>query len=75
MERLEFEFPQGQEFSPLRDVQTGSGFYPTSYPVGKGALFSSVVKQPRREDDHSPPAIAEVKKIWIYTSTPIAFMA
>jgi hypothetical protein len=23
-----------------------------------------------READHSPPANAEVKKIWIYTSTP-----
>jgi hypothetical protein len=28
------------------------------------------------EADHSPPASAEVKKIWIYTSTPpYAFMA
>jgi hypothetical protein len=28
------------------------------------------VKRPRREADHSPPTSAEVKKIWIYTSTP-----
>jgi hypothetical protein len=29
-----------------------------------------------READHSPPASAEIKKIWIYTSTPpYAFMA
>jgi hypothetical protein len=28
-----------------------------------------------REPDHSPPASAEVKKMWIYTSTPsYAFM-
>jgi hypothetical protein len=28
------------------------------------------------EADHSPPTSAEVKKIWIYTSTPpYAFMA
>jgi hypothetical protein len=28
------------------------------------------------EADHSPPASAEVKKMWIYTSTPpYAFMA
>jgi hypothetical protein len=28
------------------------------------------------EADHSPPANAEVKKMWIYTSThPYAFMA
>jgi hypothetical protein len=35
-----------------------------------GAL-SPGVKWPRREVDHSPPTSAEVKKIWIYTSTPI----
>jgi hypothetical protein len=28
------------------------------------------VKQPGHEADHSPPAGAEVKKMWIYTSTP-----
>jgi hypothetical protein len=27
------------------------------------------VKRPRHEADHSPPASAEVKKMWIYTST------
>jgi hypothetical protein len=35
----------------------------------RGAL-SPVVKQPGREADHSPPTSAEVKKMWIYTSTP-----
>jgi hypothetical protein len=31
---------------------------------------------PGREADHSPPASAEVKKMWLYTSTPpYAFMA
>jgi hypothetical protein len=40
-----------------------------------GAL-SRGVKRPGREADHSPPASAEVKKTWIYTSTPpYAFMA
>jgi hypothetical protein len=34
-----------------------------------GAL-SPGVKQPGRETDQSPPASAEVKKMWIYTSTP-----
>jgi hypothetical protein len=39
-----------------------------------GAL-SLGVKRPRSEADHSPPASAEVKKMWIYTSTPpYAFM-
>jgi hypothetical protein len=33
------------------------------------------VKRQGREADHSPPASAEVKKMWIYTSTlPYAFM-
>jgi hypothetical protein len=36
---------------------------------------SPEVKRPGNEADHSPPASAEVKKIWIYTSTPLyAFM-
>jgi hypothetical protein len=40
-----------------------------------GAL-SLGIKRPGREADHSPPASAEVKKIWIYTSTPpYAFIA
>jgi hypothetical protein len=29
------------------------------------------VKRPGREADHSPPTSAEVKKMWIYTSTPL----
>jgi hypothetical protein len=38
--------------------------------------LSPGVKRPEREIDHSPPASAEVKKMWIYTSTPpYAFMA
>jgi hypothetical protein len=41
----------------------------------RGSL-SPRVKRPRREADYSPPASAEVKKMWIYTSTPqYAFMA
>jgi hypothetical protein len=28
------------------------------------------VKPPRREADDSPPTFTEVKKMWIYTSTP-----
>jgi hypothetical protein len=35
-----------------------------------GAL-SLGVKRPGREVDHSPPTSAEVKKMWIYTSTPV----
>jgi hypothetical protein len=59
-----------QEFSLLHVVQTGgSGAHPASYPIRLG------VKRPERETDHSPPASAKVKKMWIYTSTPpYAFM-
>jgi hypothetical protein len=39
-------------------------------------VFSSGVKRPGCEADHSLPASAEVKKMWIYTSTTsYAFMA
>jgi hypothetical protein len=63
-ERSERESWQGQEFSLLYVVQTGSGVHPTSYTMGTG------VKRPEREADHSPPTSAEAKKMWIYTSTP-----
>jgi hypothetical protein len=43
----------------------------TQPPVqwASGAL-SPGVKRPGHEVDHSPPTSAEVKKVWIYTSTP-----
>jgi hypothetical protein len=50
---------------------------PIQLPIqwGSGAL-SLRVKQPGREADHSPPTSGEIKKIWIYTSTPpYVFMA
>jgi hypothetical protein len=38
--------------------------------------LSSELKRPGREADHSPPTGAEVKQIWIYTTTSSqAFMA
>jgi hypothetical protein len=61
--------------SLLHVVQTGSGVNPTSYPMGTEGSFQGV-KRPGNEADHSSPAIAEVKKIWIYISTPpYVFMA
>jgi hypothetical protein len=44
---------------------------PTQLPIQwvPGALYLGV-KRPGREADQSPPASAEVKKIWINTSTP-----
>jgi hypothetical protein len=50
-------------------IQTGSGVHPTSYPMGTGGS-SPGVKRPGREADHSPPASAEVQKMWICTSIP-----
>jgi hypothetical protein len=42
--------------------------------MGTGGSFSGV-KQAGRDADYSPPISAEVKKMWIYTSTPTyAFM-
>jgi hypothetical protein len=56
-------------------VQTGSGVHPTSYKMGTGCSFLRVKRQ-GREADRSPPTSAEVKKMWLYTSTPIyVFMA
>jgi hypothetical protein len=48
----------------------------TQHPIQwvPGALLPSV-KRPGREADHSPPASAELKKMWIYISAPpYAFM-
>jgi hypothetical protein len=70
----EFESRQGQEFSLLQVVQTSPGAHPASYPMIPGAL-SPGVERPGHKADHSPPASAEVKKMWLYTSTPpYAFM-
>jgi hypothetical protein len=37
--------------------------------MGTGGSFPGVKRQ-GREADHSSPISAEVKKMWIYTSTP-----
>jgi hypothetical protein len=65
----------GAKICLIHVVQTGPGVHPTSYQLGTGAL-SPGVKRKGREADRSPPASAEVKKTWIYTSTPpYVFMA
>jgi hypothetical protein len=59
----------------LHVVQTGSGAHRASYPIGTVDSFPGIKRQ-GPEADHSPPASAEVKKMWIYTSAPpYAFMA
>jgi hypothetical protein len=63
------------KISLLHVVQTGSGVHPTSYLMGTVAL-SPGVKRPGHEADDSSPTSAEIKKMWVYTSTPpYAFMA
>jgi hypothetical protein len=47
-------------FSLRHRVQTGSGDYPASQPMGTGDL-SSGVERPGRESDHSPIYSAKVK--------------
>jgi hypothetical protein len=67
--------PVGQEFSLLHVVQMALGPIQPSIEWVQWSL-SQGVKRPGREDDHSPPTIAEVKKTWVYTSTPpYVFMA
>jgi hypothetical protein len=64
-----FQSRYGQEFSLLHVVQTGPGVHPASYPMGTGDSFPGA-KWKEREVDHSPSTIAEVKRTWLYTSTP-----
>jgi hypothetical protein len=74
-EGSDFYTRQGPNIFPLHVVQIGSGTHPASYPMGTGVSFTGV-KRLGREADYSPPTNAEVKKMWIYTSTlPYAFMA
>jgi hypothetical protein len=49
-----------KDFSPLHNIQSGSGTHPASYPVGTGAV-SPEVKRPGCEADQSPPSSADVK--------------
>jgi hypothetical protein len=70
--RLRAGLPKGQSSSRGR-VQEFS--VSSRLPLGStqwvpGAL-SPGVERPGREADHSLPTSAEVKKMWIYTSTPI----
>jgi hypothetical protein len=55
---------------PSHVLQASSGVDPAPYPMGTGGSF------PGGKADHSTPAGAEVKKMWIHTSTPsYAFLA
>jgi hypothetical protein len=53
-------FPTGaRDFSLLRNVHTGSGAHPASYPMGSVGCFPGVKRQ-GREADFSPPSTVEV---------------
>jgi hypothetical protein len=57
--------------SPRPDLESTQP--PIQWILGAASL---AVKRLELEAEHSPPTSAEVKKIWIYTSTPpYAFMA
>jgi hypothetical protein len=63
------ESQDGQNFSPLHIIQTDPGAHPPG-------AFSPGIKSPGHEADHSPATSAEVKNMWICTSThPYIFMA
>jgi hypothetical protein len=53
-------------FSPVSRPTLGSTQPPVQWVPG---ALSPLVKRPEHEDNHSPPTSAEVKKMWIYTST------
>jgi hypothetical protein len=53
----------------LHIFQTGFGVHPAPYPVETEGVLSLGAKRLGREAKHSPPTRAEVKKMWIYTST------
>jgi hypothetical protein len=74
--------PWGQSSSPVmvRNFHLSISSTPaleSTQPIQRvSGAFSLGEKPPGREADHSPPTSAEVKKTWVYTSTPpYAFMA
>jgi hypothetical protein len=69
--------PRGRSSSPGRGknflISTSSR--PVLGPTEPPIQWVPRVMRPGREADHSPPTSAEVKKTWLYTSTPpYAFM-
>jgi hypothetical protein len=53
--------------------QSGTSANPTSSPMNTEVPFPRTKRQ-GREADHAPPSNAEIKKTWINTSTPPAFV-
>jgi hypothetical protein len=59
----------GKMFLFSKNVQTGSGIHPASYPMGTWSL-SSWVKRAKRKADQSLPFSAEVKNEKRYSAAP-----
>jgi hypothetical protein len=62
--------PRGRISSPGRVKNFLFSTSSRSAPGSTQSQWVPVVKRPGREADHSPPASAEMKKMWLYTSTP-----
>jgi hypothetical protein len=56
-------------------VRVTVGLTPALGSTQRSIQWVPGVKRPGWEADRSPPISAEVKEMWIYTSTPYAFMA
>jgi hypothetical protein len=75
--KVGFRAPVGANFSRLLVIQIGSEAHTDSYQMVTGA-FSSGVKRPGCEADHSSLTSADVKNkpVYVYTATtPYVLMA
>jgi hypothetical protein len=70
--------PRGLSWSPgrVKYFSFSTSSRPVLGPTQPPIQWIPGVKRQEREAEHSPPASAEVKKMWFYTSTsPYAFVA
>jgi hypothetical protein len=61
---------RARTFSLRHGVQTGSGAYPASYPVGIESS-SPELSQPGRETDYPPACSVKTKNAFTYIFTPV----
>jgi hypothetical protein len=60
---------RAEDFSHLKNAQTGRGAHPASYTVCTGVL-SQETKDLSCGFHHAPPSNAELRNEWSYTPTP-----
>jgi hypothetical protein len=65
---------EGSEFESRSSAQKNSSEAHSASDLMDTGAVSPVVKRPECEADHLPPSGAEIKKLWIYTSTPTRAM-